>query len=171
MFAHCSSLDSLEQFESFWNQALEYQEAKGHPVWPSFSRELATQEIEARNHYSVFSAKAELIGYFSVVHSDPIIWEKKEKGDSIYIHRMVVNQKVKGSGFANFVFKWSVKHAQEIGLNFVRMDTWGENIELLNHYIKCGFNHIGFKQLGLTPSLPSHYNNIKVALFENPVSV
>jgi hypothetical protein len=49
------------------------------------------------------------------------------------------------------------------------MDTWADNQRLVGYYVDCGFHHIGDRQLGDTSGLPPHYNNTRLALFQNTV--
>jgi hypothetical protein len=50
------------------------------------------------------------------------------------------------------------------------MDTVGENKALIDHYRKCGFEYLGLRKLKNTQSLPAHYYNASVSLFEIPLN-
>ena len=49
------------------------------------------------------------------------------------------------------------------------MDTVGENKKLIEYYQKCGFRFLGLSQLTNTETLPLHYHNATVSLFEMAV--
>ena len=58
-----------------------------------------------------------------------------------------------------------MQFAKENSLDFLRMDTWGDNESLIEYYQKCGFNFLGI----ITPDyddLPKHYEGITLSLFE-----
>jgi hypothetical protein len=70
---------------------------------------------------------------------------------------------------ASAILTWAYGFAAGAERKFVRMDTWGDNPRLVKYYVACGFRHIGNRQLGLVPDLLPHYNNLNLALFENPI--
>jgi len=164
-----SKAENIDVFQSLWSAALAYQKEKDYPLWPNFPSDLIKGEITEHLHYSAFSAQNELLGYFSLALSDPFIWEDEDKEDAIYIHRMCVNPHTKSSKLANSVLIWAYGYAQEANRSFIRMDTWANNQNLVEYYIKCGFKHIRTKQLGEMPMLPKHYSNCKLAMFQNEI--
>jgi len=164
-----SAASSNDQFRDFWNGALAYQTLKHLPLWPPYPEQQVKEDIRAGLHFSAFTPDGVLAGYFSLTLSDKSIWDEKEQGDAIYIHRMCVNPERKGNNLAASVLSWSYGYARSLGRKFVRMDTWGDNQRIINYYAACGFKHIGNRQLGLVPELSPHYNNAYLALFENAV--
>ena len=64
------------------------------------------------------------------------------------------------------IVTWSKKYAQGRNKKYIRMDTVGENIGLITHYKKCGFDFIGLSKLQHTSELPLHYQNATVSLFQ-----
>jgi ribosomal protein S18 acetylase RimI-like enzyme len=157
------------EFRDFWDTALSYQKAVGSQLWPSYPAEKIEDEIRSGLHFSVFLPDDVLAGYFSLALSDELIWEQKERGDAVYIHRMCGNPMCKGKNLAASVLSWAYGFATGAGRKFVRMDTWADNERLLNYYIACGFQHVRNRQLGIVPGLSPHYENINLALFENAV--
>ncbi len=164
-----SVASSESKFRDFWNAAVSYQASRQLPLWPTYPEESINDEIKAGLHFSVYMPDGVLAGYFSVALSDHQIWEEKEKGDAIYIHRVCVNPEQKGNKLIAAVLSWAYEYTLGIKRKFIRMDTWGDNKRLVNYYVACGFKHIGNRQLGIMPDLPAHYSNANLALFENPV--
>jgi hypothetical protein len=160
---------STSEFRAFWNAALAYQKAAQLPLWPSYPEGKIKDEIQSGLHFSVFLPDNVLAGYFSLALSDELIWEEKERGDAIYIHRMCVNPMCKGKNLTASVLAWAYGYVTGAGRKFIRMDTWGDNHRLVNYYVACGFRHIGNRRLGSVPDLPSHYSHANLALFENAV--
>ena len=50
---------------------------------------------------------------------------KWDRGDAIYLHRIVVNPEHKGKKQFKKVLDWAIDDAKAKNLSFVRMDTWG----------------------------------------------
>lgn len=61
---------------------------------------------------------------------------------------------------------WAIEHARSNHLRYVRMDTWGDNQQLRNYYITCGFSYIGQKEIPMVNQLPAHYGGPELSLFE-----
>jgi ribosomal protein S18 acetylase RimI-like enzyme len=60
---------------------------------------------------------------------------------------------------------WSLAFAKEKKLEYLRLDTWGDNEELIDYYQQCGFEFLGV----ITPDyngLPKHYDGITLSLFQ-----
>lgn len=171
MKIHRSVSSSTGEFRDFWDAALSWQKAVGSELWPAFPAEKISAEILSGLHFSVFLPDDVLAGYFSLVLSDELIWQEKERGDAVYIHRMCVNPVCRGKNLAAAILAWAYGYATGAGRKFVRMDTWGNNRRLVDYYVACGFRHVGNRQLGIVPGLSPHYNNAYLALFENPVDL
>ena len=63
------------------------------------------------------------------------------------------------------IVAWGKLFAKEKNLDYLRLDTWGDNTELIDYYQKCGFEFLGI----ITPDykgLPKHYDGIMLSLFE-----
>jgi GNAT superfamily N-acetyltransferase len=164
-----SIISSGPLFRDFWTAALAYQSSKRLQLWPAYPEKTINDEIKGGLHFSVFMPDGTLAGFFSLALGDAEIWEDKEKGDAIYIHRMCVNPTCKGNRLAAWILAWAQGYAAGCGRKYVRMDTWGDNPRLINYYVACGFREAGKRQMGLVRDLSPHYQNACLALFENEV--
>jgi len=169
MIIRKSQRGSLKEFESFWAAALAYQKDRNLPLWSPFPEGTISSEMNEGRHFSGFVSGDVLAGFFSVTHSDPVIWGEAERGDAIYIHRMCVNPACRGNHFAGHVLSWAGGYASGKGRKFVRMDTWASTQGLVDHYVRCGFKLIGTKNLSDVSGLLPHYRGQELALFENEV--
>lgn len=160
--------EDLQTMRIMWDEALQFQKEGGNPVWPEFPEELIIKEIESDLNFKL-TAGGKILCYFSIAFSDPLIWGEKEKGDALYLHRGVTAPEFRGLGLTRFIFEWARVKAKLINRKYIRIDTWGSNKELINYYVRAGFRHIGYKQLGDEPGLPAHYNNLRLAIFETDV--
>lgn len=163
-----TSNDDLEIMRVMWNEALHFQKEGGNPVWPEFPEELISKEIQSDLNYKL-TAGGKILCYFSIAFSDPLIWGKEERGDALYLHRGVTAPEFRGLGLTRFIFEWARIKAKLINRKYIRIDTWGSNKELINYYVRSGFRHIGYREMGDAPDLPSHYNNLRLAIFETDV--
>jgi ribosomal protein S18 acetylase RimI-like enzyme len=108
----------------------------------------------------------EVVCIWATTFSDPLIWEDKNMDPSVYIHRITTNPRFRGKGLVKKIVEWARNYATNKGKKFVRMDTVGENLKLIEHYKDCGFDFLGLSQLTNTDGLPKHYHNAVVSLFE-----
>ncbi len=164
-----TEISDIATLEKMWNEALTFMRERELPLWPPFPVDLILQEIKDGLNFKLCSDE-KIISFFSLALSDPVIWEEKERGDSIYIHRGVTASEYRGVNTTPLVLEWARVKGRITGRKFIRIDTWGSNTRLIEYYKKAGFTHVGFRDMGDAPGLPSHYKNLRLALFETPVS-
>ena len=66
------------------------------------------------------------------------------------------------------IVDWSKVKARENNKSILRLDTWADNENLKNYYLKFGYKIVGNKFLPPS-SLSKHYWNIWVTLFEQEI--
>jgi len=151
-------------FELF-EQSIHYQEKKGYPVWGNYDRNVIIKDIENRNQYKiVINSRVAIV--FSVSYSDKIIWREFDNGDSIYLHRIVVNPEFQGQKLFGKILDWAVGHCKEKGLNTIRMDTWAANPTIIEYYMTFGFKIIENYTTPNSTALPVHNRNLALTLLE-----
>ncbi len=160
-----STQEDIDEIFRFYDMAVEYQKKVFHKHWQGFDRELVEKEIKEKRQWKIIIDDT-IACVFAITYSDPFIWKEKDKDPSIYIHRIVTHDKFRGRNFVVEIIKWCKEHAKEKGKKFIRLDTWGDNPKLIDHYQKCGFTFLGI--ITPTPSmdLPKHYDCINLSLFE-----
>lgn len=164
-----SDLHDSELFREFWTRAVELQKREDSgKTWHAFPQALIASEIAAGNHFKVVRDN-EIVGYFSLAWTDGAIWDERERGDAIYLHRMCANPQKKNVRLAELALDWALGLARENDRKFVRIDTWRESEKLIAYYQKIGYRFVGEKSIGDDARLQPHYRNINLALFENPV--
>jgi len=152
---------TLKLFDS----AIAYQQKNGYELWPKFSKQLIETEITEGRHWKILHEKT-IVCVFSVLYNDPVIWKEKDSEPAVYLHRIAVNPSYKGKGIMKKIRVWAIQHAREKKKKYVRMDTWGNNENLRNYYINCGFNYIGRQYLKDVNGLPGHYGGSVLSLFQ-----
>jgi ribosomal protein S18 acetylase RimI-like enzyme len=137
--------------------------------WPKFSGDLIATEIKENRQFKLL-IDDQIACVWAITDSDPHIWEGSENDAAIYIHRIATNPDFRGNNFVDAIVNWSKEYADNNYIEFVRMDTCGNNERLINHYENSGFNFLGMKQLKDSSELPSHYHNADVCFFEIKLS-
>ncbi len=151
-------------FELF-DHSIRYQEEKGYPVWRDYDKNAIVNDLESGNQYKVILD--DQIGIvFSVCYTDKIIWRTLDKGDSIYLHRIVVNPACKGQRLFAKILDWAIQHAKQKKLGNVRMDTWAANPTIIEYYKSFGFTFVENYTTPDTPELPNHNRNLGLTLLE-----
>jgi phage terminase large subunit-like protein len=64
------------------------------------------------------------------------------------------------------IVDWAKQFADEKEIQFIRLDTLGNNTRLIEHYKEAGFDFLGMHTLKNTSNLPEHYQEAPVCLFE-----
>lgn len=160
-----TSPDDLPAIFRLFEDSILYQEKNGYPVWRNYDRDAIRRDIENGNQYKIVSEAA--IGLvFSVAYRDPIIWRDRDKGDAIYLHRIVVNPAFKGQRLFGLVLDWAKAHVQERKLKSIRMDTWAANPTIIDYYKSFGFGVVEHYTTPDTPELPAHNRNLALTLLE-----
>ena len=160
-----STKEDIETIFEFYDMAIAYQKTKFNKHWQGFDLGLVETEINENRQYKILVDG--VIGcVFAVTFNDPDIWGEKDKSPSIYIHRIVTHNDFRGSNFVKEIIKWAIEFGRKNGIDFVRMDTWGDNQRLIDHYTKCGFAFLGLTKELNSANLPKHYDSIRLSLFE-----
>jgi GNAT superfamily N-acetyltransferase len=152
---HCNVGDIDEIFR-LYAIASAYQQTKNVVVWPNFERRLVETEIAENRQWKLLIDGAVACNW-AITFSDAEIWEHRENGCSIYIHRIATSPAYRGNNFVKRIVEWAKEYAKDTGKNFVRLDTLGYNVKLIEHYINAGFEFIGMFRLKNTNRLPLHY--------------
>lgn len=158
-------LDDLPLVYSLFDQSITYQESKGYNVWKNYDKGALVKDVNDGNQYKI-TMDGQIAMAFSVCYADKVIWRDMEKGDAIYLHRIVVNPQFKGQKLFGRLLEWVTIHASQKGLAFIRMDTWADNPTIISYYQNFGFAFVGNYTTPDSLELPVHNRNLKLALLE-----
>jgi ribosomal protein S18 acetylase RimI-like enzyme len=146
--------------------ASDYQKAKQTVVvWPDFKKELVETEV-AENRQWKLIINSQIACVWTTTFSDEQIWEERNNDAAVYIHRIATNPNFRGQNFVGIIVEWSKEYAKANNKDFVRLDTLGNNIKLIEHYTNAGFTFLGIFDLKNTDGLPDHYHGVPACLFE-----
>lgn len=159
----------LEFIYSLFEEAIAYQQRKNYPIWNGFDKDVLIKDVASKQQYKIVIDK-EIACVFSVCKNDPLIWGEREKGDAIYLHRIVVNPKYKGYKQFEKILNWSIDFAKQEKIRFIRMDTWAHNSNILDYYKNYGFKFLENFTTSDSSELAIQNRNLEVALLEYVVS-
>lgn len=160
-----TTYEDLECIYALFEAAIAYIKNKNYVGWTTYDKNFILQDIENELQFKIIE-EVEIHCIFSVCLTDALIWREMEKGDAVYIHRIVVNPKFKGQRQFEKVLNWIAEYARKTDLKYIRMDTWAENTNIINYYQSFGFNYIENFTTPNTKELPEQHRNLKVALLE-----
>ncbi len=160
-----TTLGDLDFIGWLYDEAIKYQQKNNYFGWQEMDRAYLQREVERKLHYKIVQ-DGTIICAFSVVFSDPVIWRDRDKGKSIYLHRIVVNPNFKGQKQFAKVLQWAIEYSTANGLSSIRMDTWTANPSIINFYKQYGFEFIEEFKTGNTEDLPLQHRNLDVTLLE-----
>ncbi|NJL73750.1 MAG: GNAT family N-acetyltransferase [Saprospiraceae bacterium] len=141
---------------NLYQAARNLQAERNMVVWPIFEKSFIMREIEAQRHWKIVVDDT-IACNWAITFEDKDIWEEKDKNDAIYIHRIATHPDFRGNRYIDAIVGWAKNYAASSGKNYVRLDTLGNNVKLINHYTSSGFRFLGIYQLSNTAQLPAHY--------------
>tara|TARA_B100000787_G_scaffold126335_1_gene95552 strand:+ start:306 stop:824 length:519 start_codon:yes stop_codon:yes gene_type:complete len=161
-----SSISDIDEIFKQYLLASQYQQSKKTViVWPNFDRKMVENEIAEKRQFQLLIA-GKIACVWAITFSDPQIWEERNKDRAVYIHRIATNPEYRGNNFVGTIVQWAKTLALKEGLQFIRLDTLGENKKLITYYKNVGFDFLGLFHLKDTSNLPEHYKKAAVSLFE-----
>ena len=162
-----SQIKDLPEIMKVYEESAQYQQSKNYNVWPLVTENIVSEEINQSRHLKI--TKNNVVAcVFTITFSDPIIWDMRDNGTALYLHRIATHSDFKGNNFMQLITDWSKNKVLENQKSKLRLDTWADNENLKNYYLKFGFKTVGDKFL--PPStLSKHYWNIWVTLFEQDI--
>ena len=153
----------------FFEQAIKLQGENGYKVWERIDQSALQKDIDEGLQYKIVDG-VDILCIFSIQLNDPFIWRDKDKDDAIYLHRIVVNQKFKGQKQFQRVLDWATQFACQNNLKFIRMDTWVDNLKIIEYYKSFGFEFIENYKTMNEEKLPIQNRNLNVSLLEMKVN-
>lgn len=160
-----TAMSDLPLIHQLFEHSIHYQEKKGYPVWKNYDKKALVKDIEEKNQYKIYVGAAVGI-VFSVAYSDKVIWRHLDEGNSIYLHRIVVNPECKGQKLFGAILAWVIEHAQQKKLNSIRMDTWAANPVIIEYYKSFGFTVVENYTTPDSEELPVHNRKLALTLLE-----
>lgn len=156
MIIENSKIQDIDAIFDLYDEAIAFQKTVFEKAWEGFERSLITLEINENRQWKIL-VNGEIACIFATTFSDEEIWGKMNEQPSIFIHRIVTNSKFRGLNFMLKIIEWARSFCKKEGLEFIRIDTWGDNPKLLEYYQKCGFTFVDTIDVSGAKGLPIHY--------------
>lgn len=162
-----ATIEEVDELQALFAATIAWQQQQGVPTFSSFPTSFFAQEI---NKGTVFTARraGKLVGTVSLYESDDFIWGNNA-APALYIHRLASLRTAEGRGVGAALIEWSRQRAVSLGKQWLRVDCWADNNELCRFYQGRGFSPVRVKNTGQHGTLPEHYQNINLQLFQMPV--
>lgn len=151
-----------------FEEAIDYQQRNQYTGWKNYDKAFLQKDVAAGQLYKIVD-NAIICGIFSLCYSDPFIWRDKERGDALYLHRVVANRNANEGPVFGLILNWAKHVAQEKRLRSIRIDTWAENKKIIGYYQTYGFLFVEEYTTPDTADLPLQHRNLSVALLELPL--
>ncbi|HVZ55458.1 MAG TPA: GNAT family N-acetyltransferase [Chitinophagaceae bacterium] len=148
-----------------FEEAIRFQKSRGYFGWTGYDKAFIQSDLNHGRLFKLVEA-GEMVCMFSLCYRDPLIWRDREKGDALYLHRIVLNQKFRGNRTFQKILDWAVARARDKNLTYIRMDTWAENEKIIAYYQSFGFRYLEEYTTPDTEWLPSQHRNLRVALLD-----
>lgn len=161
--------EDLDQIFEFFDSSIQYQEQHGYPVWKNYDKNAIRRDQQNQLQYKVV-VDGQIAIVFSVCYVDKILWREREKGDALYLHRIVVNPKFKGRRLFGVILDWAIREGKQKSLKYIRMDTWAADLKIIDYYKGFGFKFIENYTTPDTLELPVHNRKLALALLEFKVN-
>ncbi len=165
-----SNNNDTDEIFRLYKIATDFQKTRFTSHWPEFDRELIETEILENRQWKIV-AEGKIACVWATTFNDPQIWEERNEDPAVYIHRIATNPDFRGQNLVGKIVEWAKSYAKENQKQYIRMDTVGYNLGLINYYTRCGFDFLGLLKLKNTGGLPAHYENATVSLFEIEVKL
>ena len=165
-----SNSNDTDEIFRLYKIATDFQKTRFTSHWPEFDRELIEIEISENRQWKIIS-EGKIACVWATTFNDPQIWEERNEDPAVYIHRIATNPDFRGQNLVGKIVEWAKNYAKENQKQYIRMDTVGYNLSLINYYTRCGFDFLGLLKLKNTGGLPAHYENATVSLFEIEVKL
>lgn len=160
-----ASVNDLPMVYQLFEDAILFQKKNNYNGWLSYDKQYLISDVEKKLLFKIVNEEM-IVCIFSICYADPVIWRNKEKGDALYLHRVVLNRDFKEVKLFPVVLQWAMDHAAQRKLGYIRMDTWAENEKLINYYKSYGFRFIENYTTPGNENLPVQHRNLAVALLE-----
>jgi GNAT superfamily N-acetyltransferase len=156
-----TELQDLPEIFRWFDASVAYQQQRGYPDWANYDQDAVRKNIEEKNSFKVVNENDVGI-VFSVSYNDPVIWREMDDGESIYLHRIVVNPDFKGKRLLGIIVDWALQQNKK----YIRMDTWADNPTIIEYYKSFGFEVVENYTTPDSEELPVHNRKLALTLLQ-----
>lgn len=107
---------------------------KEEVLWDTLSKSYIIEQF-----YLVYTNDKELVGAFVVVNYDPTYWVEDKEDDALYIHKVMVLDKVRKQGASKYILEYFKTMGKELGYPSVKLDVRAHKEKLIAYYESNAF--------------------------------
>jgi hypothetical protein len=104
--------NDLPEIWLLFEEAIRFQKSNKYIGWTTYDKDFIRADVEEKMLLKIV-ADDRIACIFSICYKDGLIWREKEKGDALYLHRAVINQRFKGEKLFKRVLEWAVRFAKK----------------------------------------------------------
>lgn len=168
-----STINDLAQIYQLYDEAIAFQKEQGLYVWNGYDKDIIVQEIETKKQYNLL-LEDEIVAFFSLCEPSAVeheLWKERVQDKAVYLHRIVSNRKFKGIKCLTIILDWVTEKIKAEGIALIRMDTWADNLQLVNYYKRFGFKEEGIVYSSHSEDIPLQYRGEKNILLEKNILI
>ena len=161
-----ATINDMDDIFKLYKIASDYQKTKKTVVvWPDFDRDMVISEIKENRQFKLIINNT-IACVWAITFKDDQIWETSQNDNAMYIHRIATNPEFRGQHLVTKIVDWAKGYALTKVIDYIRLDTLGNNTGLIAYYKQSGFDFLGMFDLNNTNGLPEHYHNQRACLFQ-----
>jgi len=165
--AHIIPTESADFETICWlfEQARVFQQEKNYNVWNGYDQNVIRRDIANRIQFKITDGQL-VAGIFTICPDDPVIWGARDRGDALYLHRVVGSPHYRGRKQFAQILDFTVAYARARGIRLIRLDTWGDNQKIIAYYEGFGFRFVENVTTPDSPELAVQQRGLLLALLE-----
>jgi GNAT superfamily N-acetyltransferase len=130
-------------------EAARWVDALGVVMWEEGELEPGRVDNEiAAGLFFIAEVSGDAAGAVKFQLEDELFWPDLIRGDSAFLHRLVVRRRYRGLGVSTTLMRWAVSRASAMGKRFLRLDCDASRAKLRRLYEEFGFRFHSFRQVG-----------------------
>ncbi len=146
--SHEHGQSELKAILRILTEAADLMAAKGETRWESDQLTLdhLSTLVSAQELYAVISDDR-IVGTFKLQTEDSLFWPEAPRDQAIYLHKIAVEESMRGQGLTQEVIRWAKSYAAQRRIKYIRLDTDRARPSLCRLYASLGFSFHSFKKL------------------------
>ncbi len=129
--------------------AVEWLDAKGGQIWAE--EEVSTEGLKGSYRIEesfIAHQKSQPIGCLFLRESDSVCWAEIQDNSSLFLHKLAVLRKFKGTGVAQQMLQWASEYSQRQGKSWLRLACPADRPQLRQVYESFGFSLVDRGPIG-----------------------
>ena len=127
--------------------AAHWMRAEGRPLWNA--EDFQSDKIESElSLWRVAVSESEILGGFKLEDHDSFFWPEISKGESLFLHKLVVKRTRAGTDLSTALLRFAVAETRRGRKPWLRLDCDATRPKLRAVYERFGFQHHSDRRIG-----------------------